>query len=72
MKISDAYLFIDWPWSHDVRRYGAPCRIYLHTRRWHYMIGLFPWVKGQAWFPETGWSDPPVWRWIVKSPANWP
>ena len=36
-------LHFDFPWSHCVRDYSAPSRIYLHTKNYTYFMGLTHW-----------------------------
>jgi hypothetical protein len=60
-------IFVDWPWSSDVRRYGVPARAYIHTKGWLITIGLFPWVRGQVWTGAEGWTG--RMRWITWAPT---
>lgn len=59
-------IYIDGPWSEDVRKYGAPMRIYVHTKHWTWIIGLWPTIKAQVWTGSEGYTD--RFRWIVKHP----
>ncbi len=66
-------IYIDHPWSEDVKKWGAPMRIYLHTKHWMWTIGLWPTIKSQAWNGTTGWGytdDPPDMRWITWHPKG--
>lgn len=57
---------VDWPWSTDVRRYGAPMRIHLHLKKGMLLVGLFPWVKAQRRDPDGYYRD--NYRWITWHP----
>jgi hypothetical protein len=46
-------IYVDWPWSENGRKYGAPFRAYIHTRRWFYAVG----VKSQVWTEREGATD---------------
>lgn len=59
-------VFVDGPWDDDVRMYGAPMRIYLHTKHWVWLIGLLPNIKAQVWTGSEGYTD--RFRWIVRHP----
>ena len=55
---------VDWPWSPDVREYGAPMRVYVTTKNWFIMAG----AKSQRWDSEFGWTR--EWRIITRSPRT--
>jgi hypothetical protein len=59
-------IHIDWPWSFDVREYGAPVRAYVHTERWSYIIG----AKSQRWDPEFGYGmwETPRYKRVTRHP----
>jgi hypothetical protein len=59
-------IYVDGPWSEDVREYDAPMRIYFHTRHWLWIIGLWPTIKAQVWAASEGYTD--RFGWIVRHP----
>ncbi len=62
-------VYIDFPWSEDVRKWDAPMRIYLHTKHWMWMIGLWPTIKGQVWNGSDGYHNSKM-SWIVHHPKG--
>ena len=62
-------IYVDFPWSEDVRKWGAPKRIYIHTKHWMWMIGLWPGNGAQVWNGTEGYSEDKF-AWIVHHPKG--
>lgn len=56
---------LDGPRSEDVRLYGAPLRLYVHTRNWTLILG----ARSQRWTKEKGYGDM-KYRFLTRHPKR--
>lgn len=64
-------IHVDGPWSDDVRKYGAPLRVYINLgKRGFWQLALTPGSKSQFYDRKTHTYSSDRWVWLACRPPR--